>query len=80
GFPLLHGVEVARRWAGIMGYSRDGYPFIGPLPGRERLIVAAGYTGHGGPYFAIAGKCVAEYIVHGQPDVPLRNYALDRDA
>jgi glycine/D-amino acid oxidase-like deaminating enzyme len=77
-FPALAGVKIARRWSGIMGFSQDGYPFIGPIPGRERLIVAAGFTGHGGPYFAITGKSVAELIVDGKPEEPIANYALDR--
>jgi len=78
-FPALAGVRVARRWSGIMGFSRDGYPFIGPMPGRPRLLVAAGYTGHGGPYFAIAGKCIAELIVEGRSEVSIESYALDRE-
>jgi glycine/D-amino acid oxidase-like deaminating enzyme len=77
-FPSLAGVPVARAWSGIMGFSRDGYPFIGPMPGRERLIIIAGFTGHGGPYPQIAGKCVAELIVRGKSEEPLHNYALDR--
>jgi gamma-glutamylputrescine oxidase len=78
-FPALRGIGLAHRWAGIMGFSRDGYPFIGPLPGRPRLLAAAGFTGHGGPYFAVAGKCIADLIVDGRTDQPLYNYALDRD-
>lgn len=77
-FLVLRGVPVARRWSGIMGFSRDGYPFIGPMPGRERLLVAAGFTGHGGPYFAVAGKSIAELIVRGRSEEPLGDYALDR--
>ncbi|MGH2588532.1 MAG: NAD(P)/FAD-dependent oxidoreductase [Dehalococcoidia bacterium] len=77
-FPSLAGVRVARRWSGIMGFSRDGYPFIGSMPGRPHLIVAAGFTGHGGPYFAIAGRCVAELIAGGHSEMPIDNYALDR--
>lgn len=77
-FPALRGIAVERQWSGIMGFSRDGYPYIGPLPGRERLIVAAGYTGHGGPYFAVAGRCVAQFIAHGSCDPPLSDYAAER--
>jgi glycine/D-amino acid oxidase-like deaminating enzyme len=77
-FASLRGIKVARRWSGIMGFSRDVYPFIGPAPGRERLITVAGFTGHGGPYAAIAGRCVAELIIRGRSDEPLDHYALDR--
>ena len=61
-----------------MGFSLDSYPFIGPLPGRERLLVAAGFTGHGGPYWAVAGQCLAELIATGHADPALRHYAVDR--
>jgi gamma-glutamylputrescine oxidase len=77
-FPGLAGIAVARRWSGIMGFSRDGFPFIGPMPGRKRLIVAAGFTGHGGPYFALAGKCAAELALDGRSEVSVAPYALDR--
>ncbi len=78
-FPALRDVRLAHRWSGIMGFSRDSYPFIGSMPGRPRLLVAAGFTGHGGPYFAVAGKCIADLIVDGCTDQPVHNYALDRD-
>jgi glycine/D-amino acid oxidase-like deaminating enzyme len=78
-FPALAGIPVAHRWSGIMGFSRDGYPFIGPMPGRPRLLVAAGYTGHGGPYFAIVARCVAELVIDGRSEVPIGAYALERD-
>jgi glycine/D-amino acid oxidase-like deaminating enzyme len=77
-FPTLAATSVARRWSGIMGFSRDGYPFIGPVPGRPRLLVAAGYTGHGGPYFALAAKCLADLIVDGRSAVSIEPYRLDR--
>ena len=78
GFPLLAGVRVERRWAGIMGFSPDGYPFIGSIPGRPGLYALAGFTGHGGPYSLIAGRAIAELIAHGRTDEPLHHVALDR--
>lgn len=78
-FPVLVEVGVSRRWSGIMGFSRDGYPFIGALPGRSGLLVAAGFTGHGGPYFAVAGKCLAELIVDGRTVLPLHHFDPGRD-
>lgn len=45
-------------WTGIMGYSRDGHPWVGPVPaslgGGEGLFVAAGYSGHGMPNAVLA--------------------------
>lgn len=37
----------AYRWAGIMGFTPDALPLIGRLPRSDRIVLAAGYTGHG---------------------------------
>ncbi|HTM58643.1 MAG TPA: FAD-dependent oxidoreductase [Candidatus Udaeobacter sp.] len=41
------GVEIERRWAGTMGFARDGRPLVGWLDAEHHLAIAAGYTGHG---------------------------------
>ncbi len=46
-FPHLERIPVTHRWSGIMCYSPDGLPLVGEVPGRERMFLAAGYTGHG---------------------------------
>lgn len=46
---------VAHRWGGIMGFSCDGLPLVGTLPGRSRIGFAVGFTGHG---LALAGATV----------------------
>jgi len=38
---------VTHRWAGIMDFTPDGLPLVGAVPGRERVFVLGGYTGHG---------------------------------
>ena len=43
---------VDHRWSGIMGFSSDGLPLAGTLPGRPRIGFAVGFTGHG---LALAG-------------------------
>jgi glycine/D-amino acid oxidase-like deaminating enzyme len=40
-------VEVLARWAGTMGFTPDGLPAAGPVPGRARTWVLGGWTGHG---------------------------------
>ena len=39
--------RLRRAWTGIMGYSTDGFPLVGPLPGEENLYVAASFQGSG---------------------------------
>jgi glycine/D-amino acid oxidase-like deaminating enzyme len=41
------GAKIAARWAGTMGFARDGRPLIGWLDAEHHLAIAAGFTGHG---------------------------------
>ena len=50
---------VAQRWSGIMGFSSDGLPLVGTLPGRPRIGYAVGFTGHG---LALAGATVERAV------------------
>jgi glycine/D-amino acid oxidase-like deaminating enzyme len=34
-------------WSGVLGYSTDFKPFVGPHPEKEGVFVCAGFTGHG---------------------------------
>jgi glycine/D-amino acid oxidase-like deaminating enzyme len=38
----------------VMGFSVDGLPFVGKVPGRSGQVLAAGFTGHG---FGMAWNC-----------------------
>ncbi|CBX94093.1 similar to FAD dependent oxidoreductase [Plenodomus lingam JN3] len=39
--------RVVQEWTGIMGATADGRPFVGPVPGKLGMWVAAGFNGHG---------------------------------
>lgn len=39
--------RVRREWTGIMGYSPDGFPFVGEMPGSGGLWVSCSFQGHG---------------------------------
>ncbi|EIM92347.1 FAD dependent oxidoreductase [Stereum hirsutum FP-91666 SS1] len=41
------GEGLSRVWTGIMGYSRDLLPLIGPVPGKKNLWAAVAFHGHG---------------------------------
>lgn len=66
-------LQIVSEWTGIMGYSRDGDPWVGPVPsallggGSEvsptGLFISAGYTGHGMPVAAQCGIKVAEMML-----------------
>lgn len=64
-------VELNARfqWTGIMGYTADGYPFVGKVPeelggGKDGgLWISAGYNGHGMPVAARCAEVVSDMIL-----------------
>lgn len=73
---IAKGLEASMEWTGIMGYSRDQVPWVGAVPeslgGGEGLFMASGFTGHGMPRCALAGRGVVRIMTgskegHGLP-------------
>jgi gamma-glutamylputrescine oxidase len=65
-FPWGQDVTYSHRWSGIMGFSRDGLPLVGPLPGAPGAVVGAGFTGHGFGFAFLAGAALAALALEGQ--------------
>ena len=40
-------MPIDYRWAGTMGFSTDGLPFVGPVPKIDGAYFAAACNGHG---------------------------------
>lgn len=55
--------RVTHRWAGIWGTTDDLLPYVGRLPGHERVFVAAGYSGHGNVLGFGCGRLAARAIL-----------------
>lgn len=54
--PALASLPVAARWTGIMAFTPDGLPLVGPVPGCPQQWVCAGWNGHG---LALAPRSVS---------------------
>lgn len=65
-FPALADVRVTHRWGGVMGFSGDGLPFIGELPGRQRVKYLAGHTGHGLGFSFLAARHLVSLALDGE--------------
>ncbi|KAL8838060.1 MAG: hypothetical protein Q9170_002296 [Blastenia crenularia] len=39
--------RTRKQWTGIMGYSSQGFPLVGPVPGEPNLWIAASFQGSG---------------------------------
>lgn len=50
-YPPLGDCPLESSWTGLEAFTPDGLPLLGPVPGIDGLLVAAGFCGHG---FALA--------------------------
>jgi gamma-glutamylputrescine oxidase len=65
--PAAAGATIERRWSGTMGFSPDGLPVLGDVPGVPGAVYAAGFTGHGMGYGLRFGRLAARRLL-GEPD------------
>jgi glycine/D-amino acid oxidase-like deaminating enzyme len=64
--------RITHRWAGIWGTTPDALPLVGRVPGRERIWIAAGYSGHGNVLGLVCGALVADAVAGAAgPDLEL---------
>jgi len=66
-YPPLAGCVVAERWAGIEAFTPDELPVLGPVPGTDGLLVAAGFSGHGFALAPVVGDVLARLGVGREP-------------
>jgi sarcosine oxidase, subunit beta len=65
----LRGAEAGHwrgAWTGVYDVTPDWEPAIGLVPGTERVIVAAGFSGHGFKLAPAVGVAVAELVADGE--------------
>jgi gamma-glutamylputrescine oxidase len=60
-------IEVTHRWAGTMGFTKDGLPRIGAVPRRPRVHVLAGCNGHGMGWAPGFAQALATSLTGGPP-------------
>ena len=58
--------RIRRAWTGIMGYSADGFPLIGQVPGEQDLFVAASFQGSGMVLCFSSAQALANMAVKGE--------------
>ena len=71
--------KIEHRWSGIMGFSRDGLPIVGPMPGNTTTWIAAGFTGYGLGMCWSIGKAVADALTENKsPYIDILNICNPR--
>jgi glycine/D-amino acid oxidase-like deaminating enzyme len=58
--------EVQKIWTGVMGYSFDGHPHVGEVPGKPGQYILSGFNGHGMPVIWLAAEGLAEMLHAGK--------------
>lgn len=61
------GVVVDQVWTGIIGWSCDDLPWVGPVPGHPAVFVCGGFSGHGLTQTFLCGKAVAALALGQKP-------------
>lgn len=59
----VSGAYTDKVWTGIMGYSSDGFPHVGEVPGKSGQLICAGFSGHGMPQIYLSAKAIADMVV-----------------
>ncbi len=69
-FPAWAGVEIAHEWSGLVTLTARGTPFVGAVPGLDRVWTALAYHGNGVAMGTYAGALAADLIRGRRPDRP----------
>ncbi|CAD0092008.1 unnamed protein product, partial [Aureobasidium vineae] len=54
--------KTTHLWTGIQGETRDGFPFVGKIPGKENWFVAAGFNGGGMSFIFSCSEALAKMV------------------
>lgn len=76
--PALADAQVERTWAGLRPGSPDGLPFLGPVPGCDNLLVAAGHFRAGIQLAPATAQMLKELILEQPLTIPWEPFRLDR--
>jgi gamma-glutamylputrescine oxidase len=60
--PQFKERKVTHRWAGVMGYAKDGEPMVGSIPEDPQVFFAGGYTSHGIGLAFHTAKCLVDVV------------------
>lgn len=77
-YPKMEGVELHSAWTGTLDVTPTKSALIGRGEGEhERLLFAAGFTGHGLAHAPIAGRIVRDLHLGDRPEVDLTPFSRE---
>ncbi len=79
--PLLPALRKAN-WVsekiGLITFSMDGEPILGPIPQIGGLFVGVAFHSGGFAYNPGTGELLADYVMYGKPAIDVSSWAVDR--
>jgi glycine oxidase len=76
--PVLAHSETVAAWAGLRPKTPDNQPLLGPLPGWENVVMAAGHNSIGIMTGALTGQSIADLLITGQLAPIIRPFSPER--
>lgn len=76
--PALESAEIETTWAGLRPGSRDGLPYLGPVPGTTNVFAAVGHFRAGVQLSPGTGEVLAAMLTGRPPPVPVDAFRLER--
>ena len=77
-YPPAADVGSERAWAGLYDMTPDAHPILGWVG--DGVYAACGFSGHGFMQSPAVGRATAEEILHGESELNLTPFRLDRFA
>lgn len=76
--PVLRDLQAIRIWTGLRPATPDGRPYIGPVPGRRDVWVAAGHEGLGVTTALGTARLIVDGVLGRTPPIDPAPYLPDR--
>jgi len=76
--PELAGTSWESERIGLLTFSMDGEPILGPVAALPGLYVGVGFHSGGFAYNPVAGMLLAEYVADGRATIDVRAFSPDR--
>jgi sarcosine oxidase, subunit beta len=77
-YPPAAGAPIVCAWAGLYDMTPDAHPVVGFVG--DGVYAACGFSGHGFMQSPAVGRAVAEELLHGESELDLSPYRLERFA
>jgi len=78
--PAMRGLEWETRKVGLLSFSMDGEPILGPFGGMAGLFVGVCFHSGGFSYNPASGYYLAEFVAKGRTSLDLSAFSPDRFA